>query len=79
VLAPDSSVGELAAAVGTEVWRLDAGIDWSTLGTSHRPWQPNMRLFRKRPGGEWAPVIADMASALAYRASGGLQLLRSAS
>ncbi len=67
VIAPDSAVGELAASVGTEVWRLDAGIDWSTLGGKERPWQTSMRLFSKRPGGEWAPVIAELASALAGR------------
>lgn len=69
VLAPDSSVGELAAAVGTEVWRLDAGIDWSTLGADRRPWQPSMRLFRKRPGAGWEAVIAAVAAALTDRAT----------
>jgi tetratricopeptide (TPR) repeat protein len=68
VLAPDSSVGEVAAATGTDVWRLDAGIDWSTLGTERRPWQPSMRLFRKRPGTDWDSVIDSVAAALAARA-----------
>jgi tetratricopeptide (TPR) repeat protein len=70
VLAPDSSVGELAAASGTDVWRLDAGVDWSTLGTERRPWQPSMRLFRKRPGTGWDSVLESVAMALADRASG---------
>ncbi len=64
VLAPDNSVGEQTAALGRPVWRLDSGVDWSTLGTDHRPWQPSMRLFRRGPGGQWTDVIHAVARAL---------------
>jgi tetratricopeptide (TPR) repeat protein len=64
VLAPDNSVGEQAAALGRPIWRLDSGVDWSTLGTDHRPWQPSMRLFRRGPGGQWTDVIHAVSRAL---------------
>lgn len=65
VIAPDNSVGELAAALGRPVWRLDSGADWSAFGTGARPWQPSMRLFQRRPGQNWAPLIAEVGAALA--------------
>ncbi len=37
------AVGELAAALGTPVWRIDPGRDWTTLGTRVRPWFPAMQ------------------------------------
>jgi len=38
-------IGELAGAVGTPVWRLGHGMDWTMLGTAVRPWYPSMRVF----------------------------------
>jgi tetratricopeptide (TPR) repeat protein len=64
VLAPDNSVGETTAALGKPIWRLDSGVDWSTLGTEQRPWQPGMRLFRRVPGHAWTQVIESVAAAL---------------
>lgn len=74
VLAPDNSVGEQAAALGRPIWRLDSGVDWSTLGADQRPWQPSMRLFRRGPGGQWTDVIHAVSRALGEwvrRQSGG--------
>jgi tetratricopeptide (TPR) repeat protein len=65
ILAPDNSVGEMAAALGRPVWRLDSGADWSAFGTGSRPWQPSMRLFQKQPGTGWADLIAVVGRELA--------------
>jgi len=64
IIAPDNSVGEMAAALGRPVWRLDHGTDWSTFGTGARPWQPSMRLFQRQPGTGWPELIATVADAL---------------
>jgi Flp pilus assembly protein TadD len=64
VIAPDNSVGELAAALGRPVWRVDNGSDWSTLGTPHRPWQPTMRLFSRPLGTPWQPVLEHIGAEL---------------
>jgi tetratricopeptide (TPR) repeat protein len=72
VLAPDNSVGELSAALGRPVWRLDSGADWSAFGTGARPWQPSMQLFQRRPGTSWADLIEVVGRALAdFQASRG--------
>lgn len=49
VITPAVSVGELAGALGTPVWRL-GGRDWTWAGTDVRPWFPTMRVVAKRAG-----------------------------
>lgn len=39
------SVGEIAGALGTPVWRLCGARDWSKLGTGIRPWFASMRAL----------------------------------
>ncbi len=63
VISPAMSVGELAGAVGTPVWRFGTR-DWTQLGAGVRPWYPAMRLFQPRPGEPLSATMADMASAL---------------
>lgn len=48
VICPATAVGELAAAVGTPVWRL-GGLDWTTLGSRVRPWYVAQRLLTPEP------------------------------
>ncbi len=70
VIAPPNSVAEIAAAVGCEVWRLDAALpNWLSLGTNTMPWHPLMRLFRQERLGDWAGVLKTVANTLATRAS----------
>ncbi|HEY0833601.1 MAG TPA: tetratricopeptide repeat protein, partial [Azospirillum sp.] len=63
VIAPATSVAELAAALGTPTWRFGA-TDWTQLGTAARPWFPAMRLFRPRSGEALADVLARIAGTL---------------
>ncbi|MBK1837069.1 tetratricopeptide repeat protein [Azospirillum sp. YIM B02556] len=44
-----SSSGEMAAALGTPVWRLGRR-DWTQLGTAVRPWFPSMRCIHPDGG-----------------------------
>nr|WP_295829556.1 tetratricopeptide repeat protein [uncultured Azospirillum sp.] len=65
VIAPATSTGELAAALGVPVWRLARAGDWTTLGTAVRPWFPTMRLFRTGPGQRVADLLPAVAAELA--------------
>lgn len=50
VITAPTAVGELAGALGTPVWRIVSGRDWSTLGAGTRPWFSSMRLFLHSSG-----------------------------
>ncbi|MFD1627096.1 tetratricopeptide repeat protein [Azospirillum griseum] len=63
VLSPAMSVGELAGAIGTPVWRF-CHRDWTQFGSTIRPWFPSMRLFQPHPGGVLKDSLDRMASAL---------------
>ncbi|MCX7180837.1 MAG: tetratricopeptide repeat protein, partial [Proteobacteria bacterium] len=45
VITVATSVGEMAGALGVPVWRLNSERDWTTLGTTLRPWFPSMRTI----------------------------------
>lgn len=72
VIAVDTGVAHLAAAMGKPVWLiLHVAADWRWLtDRADSPWYPAMRLFRVRPDewgeGEfgWRPVIQRVAAAL---------------
>jgi tetratricopeptide (TPR) repeat protein len=72
VIAVDTGVAHLAAAMGKPVWLiLHVAADWRWLiGRADSPWYPTMRLFRVRPDewgdGDfgWTPVLGRVATAL---------------
>ncbi|MBP2230510.1 tetratricopeptide (TPR) repeat protein [Azospirillum agricola] len=64
VIAPATSTGELAGALGVPVWRLAQGDDWTTLGTGVRPWFPSMRVFTASTGGTVADCLPRVAAEL---------------
>ena len=69
VLAVDTSVAHLAAAMGKPVWLLNrfAGC-WRWLrDRDDSPWYPSVRLFTQRQRGDWSEVLADVAAALQQR------------
>ena len=66
VISIDSSVVNLAGALGRPVWVLLPYVsDWRwLLDSGHTPWYPTARLFRQENRGDWATVIDDVCKAL---------------
>ncbi|MDE1181188.1 tetratricopeptide repeat protein [Paraburkholderia sp.] len=66
VIAVDTGVAHLAAALGKPVWlMLPFNSDWRWLdGRSDSPWYPGMRVFRQTHLGDWTPVLADIRTIL---------------
>jgi hypothetical protein len=68
VITVDTAIAHLAGALGKPCWVLLPAYqpDWRWLAErSDSPWYPQvMRLFRQQHAGDWAPPIAQLASAL---------------
>lgn len=64
VISVATSVGELAAALGTPTWRIGCAHDWSSLGAACRPWYPAMRIWRAAPGESLPGVLSRAAAEL---------------
>jgi ADP-heptose:LPS heptosyltransferase len=66
VIAVDTSVAHVAAALGKPVWlMLPYSPDWRwLLGRDDSPWYPEMRLFRQYAGSDWAGVVQRLQAAL---------------
>ena len=70
VIAVDTAVAHLSAALGIETWvltRFDSCWRWGTEGQSSRWYPKNMRIFRQPAPGEWGPVIQEVLVALSER------------
>lgn len=67
IVSSDTSIPHLAGALGRPVWvALRLVPDWRwMIERADNPWYPTMRLFRQTTDGDWAPVFAAMAGALA--------------
>ncbi|CAO3356917.1 tetratricopeptide repeat protein [Azospirillum palustre] len=66
-----SSAGEMAAALGTPVWRLGRR-DWTQLGTAVRPWFPSMRCIQPDDGDSIAGAISKAVHMLTRLSAGDL-------
>jgi tetratricopeptide (TPR) repeat protein len=67
VVSVDTAVAHLAGALGRTVLLLDRYDNcWRWLsGRADSPWYPGLRIFRQDRPGEWEPVVARVAAALA--------------
>ena len=67
VVSVDTSVANLAGAMGLPAWVLLSRVpDWRwLLGRETTPWYPTLRLLRQQGEGDWAPVVARLAVELA--------------
>jgi hypothetical protein len=66
VISVDSAVGHLAGALGRPAWLMLASpCDWRWMhGREDSPWYPSLRLFRQSTPGNWAEVVARVATVL---------------
>lgn len=67
VVTVDTSVAHLAGSLGkpTLILMPRPAVDWySNWKDDRTPWYPSARLVRQRAPGDWAGVIADVATAL---------------
>ena len=66
VIAVDTSVAHLAAALGKPVWLMvpfSPDFRW-LLDREDSPWYPSMRLMRQKRPGDWDSVITKIGQAL---------------
>jgi tetratricopeptide (TPR) repeat protein len=66
VIAVDTAVAHLSAAMGRPTWLLLPLVpDWRwLLDRNDSPWYPTARLFRQPIAGDWASVVNDVAEQL---------------
>ena len=69
VIGPANATSNLAAACGADTWLISTPGAWPKLGTRRYPWYPSMRVFDPPGYNQWTPVMAEVAEALAARAS----------
>ncbi len=69
IISVDTAVIHLAGALGKAVWAMLPPVPdfrWLMQGDTS-PWYPSLRLFRRRPGSGWEPVITAIATLLRQR------------
>ena len=55
----------IAGACGAPTWLISAPGAWPRLGTDHYPWYPQARVFQPTAFADWAPLMSQVAGALA--------------
>jgi Glycosyltransferase family 9 (heptosyltransferase) len=69
IIAVDTAVAHLAAALGKPVWLLDRFDPcWRWLdGRRDSPWYPTLQIYRQPKPGDWDAVLAEVAGDLRQR------------
>ncbi len=72
IIAVDSAVAHLAAAMGKQVWLLSRFVGcWRWLrDREDSPWYPTMRIYRQAQPGDWAAVLERVRGDLSRRVAG---------
>lgn len=65
LVGPANATSNIAAACGVPVWLISTPGAWPKLGTDRYPWYPTVRVFNPPGYNQWAPVMAEVACALA--------------
>ncbi len=65
VIGPANAATNLSAACGVPTWLISTPGAWPRLGTDRYPWYPSVRVFTPPFHNDWAPVMQDVATALA--------------
>jgi hypothetical protein len=65
VVGPANATTNIAAACGAPTWLISTMGAWPRLGTDRYPWYPQARVFVRPGPGDWAPVMDEVAQALA--------------
>ena len=66
VIGPANATTNIAAACGAPTWLISTP-SWPRLGSDRYPWYPTVTVFSPQALGEWEPVMAEVAQALAAR------------
>jgi len=69
IVTSDTATAHIAGSLGVDVWTIlhwDPFWVWRHAGNATQ-WYPSMTLYRQEQPLEWAPVIADIATALCKR------------
>ena len=64
-IGPANATTNIAAACGGVTWMVSTPGAWSLLGADWHPWYPQVRIFASDRFNHWAPVMRDVADALA--------------
>jgi hypothetical protein len=66
VISVDTAVAHLAGNLGVPTWVLSpaTGGPWQGLTAGAVPFYPSVRVFQQAVPGDWAPVLAEIATAL---------------
>jgi tetratricopeptide (TPR) repeat protein len=65
IIGPANATSNIAAACGVPVWLISTPAAWPKLGTRRYPWYPTVRVFDPPGFNQWAPVMDEVAEALA--------------
>lgn len=64
-IVPANTVASMVGALGLPCTMLTMDTDWTSLGTDHEPWFPQMHVAARKYGEDWAPHLEAVAARIA--------------